>query len=236
MLDRCSRSIDWRKSVCWWRRPRSSTMHARASVPPRGTARPAGRPRSSRRSPDPTMQTSTRSAIVISYGRLPLAVALARQLAPVRVVGVAVRRRARVAHHLIAGSGVDRRVALRGRGDEGRERRPRSPPPTPGCSGCAGSSPSTQTATRFANGRSRNCPPRGSERVSQLGQERGSSASNPISGLWKSSSASVCDGAGLVVRAGDRLRVDLVAEVGAAGPCGPGSACPRPPAASRRRG
>ena len=96
----------------------------------------------------------------------------------------------------------------------GGERRPRPRPPTPATLGFAGSSPSTQTATRFANGRSRNWPPRGSERVSSSARKAGSSASKPISGLWKSSQRVGLDRAGLGVHAGDRQRVDLVAEVG----------------------
>ena len=57
----------------------------------RGRARPAGRRRSSRRSRSRRCRRR-RARPSILYGRLPLAVALARQLAPVGVVGVAVRR------------------------------------------------------------------------------------------------------------------------------------------------
>ena len=75
-------SIDWRKSVCLWRGPRSSTtMLGRLARPP-GRARPAGRRRSSRRSR--TRRCRRRRAQPSPlYGRLPSAVQLARELAPV---------------------------------------------------------------------------------------------------------------------------------------------------------
>ena len=185
------------------------------SARPRGTAPPAGRPRSSRRTRTPRCRRrrarpSRSPTAGCRCGRL------ARQLAPVRVVGVPVRRRARVAHHLISGSGVDGRVALRRRAMNDAKATATAASHTT-MLGFAGSRPSTQTATRFANVRSRNCPPRSSERVSTSARKAGSSASNPISGLWNSSQRVGLDGAGLVVRAGDRLRVDLVAEVGELG-------------------
>ena len=55
-------SIDWRKSVCWWRGPRSSTI----TLAPWPAARYSSASRYAEiepPKPEPTMQTSTRSAI-----------------------------------------------------------------------------------------------------------------------------------------------------------------------------
>src|SRR3954447_15865183 len=103
-------AMDWRKSVCLKRRPRSSTRMFLGSTP-------AARYSSLRRyalidppKPEPTMHTSTRS-LAIALRQAPVARALRRQLAPVAGVAVTVRRGARVAHHAVA-----RRVSARARG------------------------------------------------------------------------------------------------------------------------
>src|SRR3954471_9150874 len=114
-------AIDWRKSVCLKRRPRSSTRMFFGSTP-------AARYSSLRRyalidppKPEPTMHTSTRS-LAMALRQAPVARALGGELAPVGGVAVTVRRGARVAHHAIA-----RRVPARGRGvlGGGAERRER---------------------------------------------------------------------------------------------------------------
>src|SRR4051812_38742261 len=66
--------------------------------------------------PDPTMQTSTRSAKAAPPG------SLARELPAVGEVPVAARRRARQAHHAIPGGGRRRGIPLGGGGAEGGER------------------------------------------------------------------------------------------------------------------
>ena len=44
--------------------------------------------------------------------------------------------------------------------------------------------PSLQTSTRFANGRSMNCPRRSSDRASRSARNAGATRSNPIRGWW----------------------------------------------------
>ena len=182
------------------------------------------------------MQTSTRSAIGHAHGRLPVVGALARELAPVRVLGVAVRRGARVAHHLVAGRGVDRRVRLRRRRQESRERNRRRRLPHRSRVGLVAASPSMQTSTRLAKARSRNWPPRWQRARLELGQERRLERVEADQRVVVEQQRVGLDRARLGVHAGDRLRVDLVAEVGASRLAARGSSCRRTPGASRPRG
>ena len=71
--------------------------------------------------------------------------------------------------------------------------------------------------TRLSKGRSRKSDPSGSERADRSASKAGSSASNPINGWWKSARASASTAPGQRVDAGDRERVDRVAEVGRGG-------------------
>src|SRR3954471_23300419 len=103
-------AMDWRKSVCLKRRPRSSTRMFLGSTP-------AARYSSLSRyalidppKPEPTMHTSTRS-LAMALRQAPVARSLGGELAAVAGVAVTVRRGAWVAHHA-----VPRRVPVRGRG------------------------------------------------------------------------------------------------------------------------
>ena len=157
------------------------------------------------------MQTSTRSAIAV-YGRLPVAVRSLRELAAVGEVGVPVRRRARVAHHLEAGRGVDRRVLLGGDDEEGGERHR------------GGRLPDQHGRVRGAEAVDADRDALVERQVEELaaareraglelGQERGLERVEADQRIVVEQQRVGLHGARLGVRARDRLRVDLVAEV-----------------------
>ena len=160
------------------------------------------------------MQTSTRSAIGALTAGSRRGHARARASA-VREVGVAVRRGARDAHHLVArrrcrssrsSASPATQKAANGDGGRGlpdehvgllRRRGPRRRP--------------RRAWRRGGRGTGRRAV---SERASSSARNAGASASKPISGLVEEEQRVRLDGARLGVDAGDRERVDLVAEIG----------------------
>ena len=122
------------------------------------------------------------------------------------------------------------------RGAERGERHRRRRLPHEHASGCEASRPSTHDRDALGEGRSRNWPPRVQRAGLELREERRRERVEADQRVVEEQQRVRLDGPGLGVHAGDRLRVDLVAEIGAVRPCGRGSSCRRTPAASRRPG
>src|SRR3954447_7824037 len=113
-------SIDWRNCVCLKRLPRSSTRMCRGSTPAARYSSDSRWAEIEPPKPEPTVQTSTRSAI--GLGQASVAGAPVRELAPVAEAAVAVRRGARVAHDAVARGAAARGVRYQRRRAERGER------------------------------------------------------------------------------------------------------------------